>query len=300
MNLWRVAGVLCLIGIEALLYGYSYPFFSLALEKRELANWLIGLNASVAGVGILVVGPLLPSLITRFGVRALVAYLFAISILSFAAILLFDNPVIWFAARFAMGACFAALWTASEIWLNGVVDDRHRGRIIGASGTLYATCQFLGPLVLGEVGASGSLPMVVAMAPLAIGIMVALSIQPARGKSEEEESHGDPKNLRLALAVAGGLVAAAFLGAIGKTAMLSLLPLYGLAHGFNDADAARLVAVFTLGEATLVAALGWMADRWGRRLTLRICVRPWRRWPFPSPWISFHCFGRRCFSLAVQ
>lgn len=272
MNVWRVAAVLCLIGVEALLYGYSYPFFSLALEKRELANWLIGLNASLAGAGILIVGPLLPSLIARFGVRALVAGLFAVSLFSFAAILLADYLVVWFAARFVMGACFAALWTTTEIWLNGVVDDRYRGRIIGASGTLYATCQFLGPLVLGAVGVTGSLPLIVAMVPLAVGVAVALSISPARTETEEEEGLGDPKSLRLALTVAGGLVAAAFLGGIGETAMQSLLPLYGLAHGFDDAGAARLVAVFSLGEAVLVAVLGWMADRYGRRLTLRVCV----------------------------
>jgi MFS family permease len=273
MNVWRVAGVLCLIAVEALLYGYSYPFFSLALEKRELANWLIGLNASLAGAGVLIVGPLLPGLIARFGVRVLVAGLFAISIVSFAAILLLsDYLLVWFVARFVLGACFAALWTASEIWLNGVVNDRHRGRIIGASGTLYATCQFLGPLALGEVGVGGSLPLIVAMAPLAIGVLVALSTRPGRRERDEEEGLGDPKSLRLALSVAGGLVAAAFLGGIGKTAMQSLLPIYGLAHGFDDAGAARLVAVFILGEAVLVAGLGWMADRFGHRLTLGACV----------------------------
>lgn len=272
MNLWRVAGVLCLIGIEALLFGYSYPFFSLALEKRELANWLIGLNASLAGAGILIVGPLLPHLIAALGVRVLVVGLFAISFLSFGAILVADYLVVWFLARFVMGACFAALWTTTEIWLNGVVDDRHRGRIIGASGTLYATCQFLGPLLLGTVGATGSLPLVVAMAPLAVGVAVALSIRPSTGDSDDDDSHRDAKSLKLALALAGGLVAAAFLGGIGETAMQSLLPLYGLAHGFDDAGAARLVAIFSLGEAVLVAGLGWMADRYGRRLTLRLCV----------------------------
>jgi hypothetical protein len=54
--------------------------------------------------------------------------------------------------------------------------------------------------------------------------------------------------------------------------MQSLLPLYGLAHGFDDAGAARLVAIFSLGEAVLVAGLGWMADRYGRQLTLKLCV----------------------------
>jgi MFS family permease len=272
MRWWRVAGVLALIGAEALLYGYSYPFFSLALEKRGLANWLIGLNASLAGAGILVVGPLLPGLIRRLGIRPLVAGLFAVSLLSFAAILAADNLFVWFAARFVMGACFAALWTATEIWLNGVVDDRHRGRIIGASGTLYATCQFIGPLVLGGVGVAGSLPLIVAMIPLAAGVVIALTIRPAEGEAEEEENLGDTDSLKKALSLAGALVAAAFLGGIGETAMQSLLPLYGLAHGFDDAGAARLVAIFSLGEAVLVAVLGWMADRYGRRFTLLTCA----------------------------
>ncbi len=271
MKVWRVAGVLSLIGAEALLYGYSYPFFSLALEKHGLATWLIGLNASLAGAGILVVGPILPRLIARFGVRSIVAAMFAISLASFAAILASDNLIVWFAARFVMGACFAALWTTTEIWLNGVVDDRHRGRIIGASGTLYAACQFVGPLVLGGVGVSGSLPLYVAMLPLAAGVVVALTIRPAVGEAEDEEDSGSPQTLKLALSAAGGLVAAGFLGGIGETAMQSLLPLYGLAHGFTDAEAARLVAVFSLGEAVLVAGLGWMADRYGRTATLLLC-----------------------------
>jgi MFS family permease len=271
-RLWRITGVLVLIGAEALLYGYSYPFFSLALEKRELANWLIGLNASVASAGILFVGPFLPHLIHRVGLKYVVATMFAVSFLSFGAILAVDHLAMWFVARFVMGTCFAALWTTTEIWLNSVADDRSRGRIIGASGTLYAVCQFLGPLVLGGVGVTGSLPLVVAMVPLAIGVVVALSIKPVKNGGDDEEELGNPHSLKLALTVAGALVTAAFLCGIGETAMQSLLPLYGLAHGFDDAGAAGLVAIFSLGEAVLVAGLGWMADRYGRHLTMRICV----------------------------
>ena len=268
---WRIAGVLVLIAAEAFLYGYSYPFFSLALEKRELANWLIGLNASLASAGILFVGPFLPATIRRLGLKYVVATMFAISLLSFAAILLVDHLVMWFAARFVMGTCFAALWTTTEIWLNGAVDDRSRGRIIGASGTLYAACQFLGPIVLGGVGVTGPLPLIVAMAPLAVGVAVALSISPVTA-SAEEESHRDGHTLKLALQLAGALVSAAFLCGIGETAMQSLLPLYGLAHGYDDSGAAGLVAIFSFGEAVMVAGLGWMADRYGRQFTLRLCV----------------------------
>ena len=269
---WRVAGVLLLIGIEALLFGYSYPFFSLALESKGIATWLIGLNASIAGAGILIFGPFVPWLIDRLGLRLLVAAQFALSLASFAAIFLFDDIVVWFVARFVMGTCFSALWTTTEIWLNGVVDDRNRGRIVGASGTLYAACQFMGPLLLSGTGSSGSLPLFVAMLPLAIGVAVALSIRSAVGEVEDDEESGNVHTLRMSLTLAGSLIAAAFLTGIGETAMQSLLPLYGLAYGLTEAGASRLVAVFSLGEAVLVIALGWFADRHGRRVTLIGCA----------------------------
>ena len=269
---WRVAGVLLLVGIEALLFGYSYPFFSLALESKGIATWLIGLNASIAGAGILIFGPFVPWLIDRLGLRLLVAAQFALSLASFAAILLFDDIVVWFVARFVMGTCFSALWTTTEIWLNGVVDDKNRGRIVGASGTLYAACQFMGPLLLSGTGSTGSLPLVVAMIPLAIGVAVALSIRSEVGEVEDDEESGNVHTLRMSLTLAGSLIAAAFLTGIGETAMQSLLPLYGLAYGLTEAGASRLVAVFSLGEAVLIVALGWFADRHGRRLTLIGCT----------------------------
>lgn len=270
-RIWRVTGVLTLIAIEALLYGYTYPFFSLALEKVGLSNWLIGLNASLAGAGIFLLGPFLPGLIDRLGLKVVVATQFAVSLLSFVAILFTDHLVVWFLARFVMGTCFATLWTTTEIWLNGVVDDRHRGRIIGASGTLYAVCQFLGPLLLGQTGVTGSLPIIAAIVPLAVGVAVALMVPSAIGEAEEEDL-GNLSGLKLAVKLAGVLIVFGFLTGVGETAMQSLLPLYGLAHGLDDAHASYLVAVFSLGEAVLVAVLGWLSDNWGRARTLRLCT----------------------------
>ncbi|MFK8252639.1 MFS transporter [Ancylobacter terrae] len=271
MRYWRVGGVLFLIAIEALLYGYTYPFFSLALEKLGLANWLIGLNASLAGAGIFLLGPFLPRLIDTVGLKAVVAGQFIISLLSFAALLVSDDLIVWFVARFVMGTCFSTLWTTTEIWLNGVVEDRHRGRIIGASGTLYAACQFAGPLVLGVTGVTGALPIIAAIVPLAVGVAVVLAVPSAIGAAEEEDL-GDLKGLKLALHLAGALIAFGFLAGVGETALQSLLPLYGLAYGLDDANASYLVAVFSLGEAVLVAVLGWLADRWGRARTMNLCT----------------------------
>jgi MFS family permease len=269
MRLWRIGGVLFLIGAEALLYGYSYPFFSLALEKRELSHWLIGFNASLAGVGILFVGPFLPRAIDRLGINRLVALLFAVAAASFVAILTIGDVTVWFASRFVMGTCFSALWTTTEIWLNGAVDDRSRGRIIGASSTLYAVCQFIAPMLLGATGVTGSLPLIVAIVPLAIAAVIALAVPGSVSDHDREPHPSASGGLKAAFGAASLVIVAAFLSGVGETAMHSLLPLYGLAHGFDDVGAARLVAMFSLGEASLVLALGWMADRLGRGFTLK-------------------------------
>lgn len=271
MKLWQVAGVLSLIGVQALLSGYSYPFFSLALDKHALATWLIGLNASFAAAGVLAIGPFLPPLIARLGVRLCAAAMFALSLAAFGAILAVDTVLVWFPARFVIGACMAGLWTTTDIWLNGVIDDDRRQRIIGASSVLAAAGQVIGPLVLGGGGAAGTLPLLIAMVPLAAAGVIALAIRPA-GKAKDGKPAGDPRTLKRAASAAGGLMVAAVLAGTGQAAMLNLLPLYGLAHGFTDAEAARLVAVFILGGAVLVAGLGALADRIGRSVTLLLCA----------------------------
>ena len=105
MKLWRVAGVLILIGAEALLFGYLLSVLLAGAGKARASNWLIGLNASLAGAGILFVGPFLPRLIERLGLRRLVAAQFGYRSLSFLAILP-SILVVWFFARLVMGACF--------------------------------------------------------------------------------------------------------------------------------------------------------------------------------------------------
>ena len=268
----RVAGVLALIAAEAFLYGFSYPYFSLALDARSVPLWLVGLNASTAGLGILLVGPFLPWIIDRMGLRPLVIAQFSISLACFAVLLTTGNLIVWFASRLVMGACFASLWTTTELWLNGIAPAAQRGRIVGASGTLYAACQFAGPLALGQSGVIGAAPIVAAMLPLALGIVVAMAIPPALGRAEDEEPDGTFAALRAALPIAGPLMWVALLTGIGETAMQSLLPLYGRRHGLNVMSASVLIAVFSLGEAVLVAVLGWLADRYGSRMTLLLAA----------------------------
>ncbi|MCP4308818.1 MAG: MFS transporter, partial [bacterium] len=158
---WAIVGILAMVAIESAISAFTYPYFSLALEKHGLSNWMIGLNASVAGAGILFVGPFLPRVIAQLGLQRLSAAMFGLPLLCFAAMLVVDHIAMWFVARFIMGACFAALWAVTEIWLNGVVSDRQRGRVLSLAMILYTAAQFVGPLTVSLTGVVGLLPFVI-------------------------------------------------------------------------------------------------------------------------------------------
>lgn len=273
--MWVTVALLVLLTTEAIVSAFTYPFFSLALDRHDLPSWLIGLNASLAGAGILVAGPFLPRLIAAFGLSRLSAGLFAVSSLCFAAILLTDDVAVWFATRFIMGACFAALWATTEIWLNAIVDDRSRGRIMALAMVLYTGAQALGPLLVAATGASGSLPLFAAMIPLAVGALIAISIRSER-QIEDGPAPASPRRFGLlqAFGAARSLITASFVVGLASTAILSLLPVFAVESGHSDETASQLIATFGLGELVLVVLVGVMADRCHRRGLLRLCALP--------------------------
>jgi MFS family permease len=270
---WPVIGILSLMAVESAISAFTYPYFSLALEKYGLSNWAIGLNASLAGAGILFVGPFLPRMIAVLGLPRLSAGMFGLPLLCFAAMLLVDHVAIWFASRFIMGACFAALWAATEIWLNGVVSDRQRGRVMSLAMIFYTVAQFVGPLAVSLTGVSGILPFVVVMAPLAVALFVALTIRTSGAVAEQPGTTGR-EAMHAALTLARPVIIIAFLIGIATTSAQSLLPLFGLMHGLTDQGASDLVVVFGLGEALFVGLFGILADRYDRRRLLRLCAIP--------------------------
>jgi MFS family permease len=260
--LFPIAGVLLLVGAEAFMYGYSYPYFSLSMHRIGLSAGIIGLNASAAGVGILFLGPFVPGLIARFGLRKVVIAQFSLSTAGFMALLASQSVAFWFGVRFVLGAILASIWSTTEIWLNMVVSDKYRGRVLGISGSFYAVCQFLGPLTLGIVGVGTRRAVLAGAVPLAAGAVLAIALrQPQRESADERDDVSFSRALPTAFRLARVLLVGGLVTGIGEAAMESLLPLYGLSHRLGNGTSARLVAAFSAGEAALAVLLGWLADR---------------------------------------
>jgi MFS family permease len=253
-----VTATVCIFGLT---YSLTASLIALVLAARGVSDTMIGVNACMHAVGVLLIAPFLPRLAARFGGRTVILgslLLTAIVLLLFPAIPLLW---VWFPLRILLGLAAECLFVMSETWTNQLSDEASRGR----SMAIYTAAMSLGfaggPLILSLVGTSGVLPYGVgaACALLAMAIVAAPGIP--LPVIEAPHSSDPRRYLRLAPLALGSTA----LNAGIETAGLSFLPLYAMSAGWGEDSATRLVATLMVGAIVLQLPIGWLADKLERR-----------------------------------
>lgn len=266
---WRpfAAVIVCLMVFDVTM-GLSYPLFSLLLEGRGVSPFVIGLNASMLPLGLVLAAPFIPSLAARFG-----AWRFAVGCIAVTAILLalfktWASLGAWFVLRFLLGIAEGGLFAISEVWINQLASGRNRGRVIAVYASLLSLGFAGGPLLLPTTGTEGWPPFLVAIAFTLAGLMFMLAARRHIPAIRVERQ----ASFLAFLPQAPTLLLAAFLFGVFDTATLSLFPLYGLSRGLDEATASYLLGVLIAGNIVLQFPLGWLADRLGRRRVMSACA----------------------------
>jgi len=155
-------------------------------------------------------------------------------------------------------------WVVSETWLNAATVERNRGFFAGVYATLFSLGFVAGPILLTVIEVSGGLPFYLIAGSV---VLAAVPLAFARGavpKIEVNTSQGSWSPLALAPTI----FAAILVSGLVDGAILSLLPLYGLRNGLEEAEALLLLSIAIAGTVTLQIPLGWLADRLERRRLL--------------------------------
>jgi MFS family permease len=253
-----ISATVCIFGLT---YSLTASLIALVLAARGASDTLIGMNACMHAVGVLLVAPFLPSLAGRFGGRTVIL---GALLLTAAVLLLFPLcPWIgpWFAFRLLLGLAAECLFVMSETWTNQLSDEATRGRSMAIFTAAMSFGFAGGPLILSWVGTAGVLPYLVGSgcALLAMAIVAMPGIPPL---IVDQPHSSDPRRyFRLApLALSSTALNAAI-----ETAGLSFLPLYAMNVGWGEEDATRLVATLMIGAILLQLPIGWLADKVERR-----------------------------------
>ena len=135
--------------------------------------------------------------------------------------------------------------------------EQHRGRIVGAYATIWSMGIAAGPLILKFIGADGELPFIVS------GCLMAGAVLPLLLVPKIEYNHTTPaRHLVLQMVyIAPVAMGAGFFSGFLETAVLALLPVYGLRSGIEPAYALILVSIFSVGSFVCQPFISWIADK---------------------------------------
>jgi len=248
--------------------GAMVPLISLRLEANGYSNTLIGINGAMFPIGLLVIGYWLPRILRFFG--PLRAVYFGVAVTSASVLLLpvLDNYVAWSLLRLGAGAAGGVYWVMSETWINMMVTEKTRGRVMALYTAAMAFGFAVGPEIVARVGIEGFLPFAIVSALLALSAVPFFFVHDV--KPEIPEHAG--VNVLGAVRIAPAVLFAGLAGGAAESALYVMLPLYGTNSGYDPASAARLLTWFYIGNVVLQFPLGYVADRFGRFRLLQLCI----------------------------
>lgn len=259
-----IAVVYVLICLFAVAQGFCYPLFSLLMEKQNVSTSVIGLNAAMTPLGLLLSAPLIPRWARALGAGRL-ALLSALALAFLIAVAgAWQNLWVWFPVRFLLGVAINGLYVTSETWINQLAGTRNRGKILGLFSASLSVGFALGPMIIVAVGSSGWAPFATVIAIVLMSLPVLLATMHRLPDVEFSEN----------LSVIDFIPTAKFLMFIVAAAAafdqitLVLLPVYGLSMGLGETVMATAIGVMVLGNIILQFGIGWCTDFWSRKATL--------------------------------
>ncbi len=264
---WSQAAAMASLTVFGLSVGQGTPLMSLLLEVHGTDVTLNGLNAGAAFIGV-IVGPMLaPRCVAALGIRNFLLVCFSADVVLTLSLKLFDSVAAWFVLRMLLGLVGSSIFTSGEAWINALIGDRGRGRIIGIYAAALSAGFGIGPLLLSATGVRGWSPFVVNAAITASAMLPLIGVGNV-SRAFGRERGASPLTMFARAPVILGAVA---IFGLFETALMALLPIWGVRVGLTDRTAAATMSAVYIGSIALQMPIGWLSDRLSRIVALRLC-----------------------------
>ncbi len=267
---WRNLVAACTaISVFGFALGITYPLLSLLLEADGVSTSMIGVNAAMMPIGILLFSPVLPILSNRFGSRAVAinaAIITAVLLLAYKA---FDSLEAWFMIRLLQGMSVSTLFVLSEAWIVQYAGHAHRGKIVALYGAILSASFGAGPALVSWIGIDGWLPFLIGAAVVLLSVIPLWMVQDETVSRVEETA---VSGIASFVKKAPILLLAVGIFAVFDAATLAFLPVYGMQIGLNLSTATLALTALIVGNVFLQFPIGWMADRHSKQKILSMCA----------------------------
>ncbi len=268
-TLRALIGAIAGISVMGLATGVTLPLVSLRLIEAGASSTAIAVMAALPALGTIGMSFFLASLTRRLGAKILLVVGIALSGLCVLILATPYAPLPWVLSRLGTGVSASILFGLGEARILEISGDEARGRWTGLYATTLTACQFAGPTMLALLGTTSGLPLYVAAA---LHVVSGAFVVGSRWRESAPPAPQAALTLTGFLRSSLPLASAVLFFAMFDSAVLSLLPVYGLTLGMATRLAILLVTVVFLGDACLQIPIGWVADRFGRPVAHRACA----------------------------
>ena len=238
-----------LIGVRAELEGFS-PLAIGLVSAGYYGGFLVGSRVTLWLLGT----------VGHIRVYAALASLLAAAVVLAG---LTSSPPAWIMLRFAAGACLAGQFVVAESWLNQIVSNRGRGRLLAIYSVTTVVAYGLGQLWFTQLDPTSATGFGIA------AILISVAVSPvALSADAAPPSLTRPTHLTLRELweiVPTGMVAS-FLVGITHGAFIGLSAVYATRLGLSLGQIGAFVAMPTLGSLLFGVVVSGASDRIDRRI----------------------------------
>lgn len=266
---WKTYGIVTTAVIcVGLAMGITLPLVSLRLDEWGYNAFAIGIMAGIPAIGMLLGAKITARLAAWLGSERAMRLVMLCSAVSVGLLAVWPNYALWLLFRLVLGVSLTVTFVLGESWINQLIDDRLRGRLVAVYGSAFALSQLCGPLLLGAIGTDSDLGFWLSSGLLVLGLVLLLQ---ASGAPVVDAASTSGKALLGFVRKLPAVAWAVMLFAAFEAMTLTLLPVYLIREGFDAQRALFMVGTVVIGDAALQVPIGWLADKLSRTTLYKAC-----------------------------
>lgn len=295
---WRVVPPLVSTALIMVGAGVMGSLLPLRFSSMGYSPGAIGLIATAEAVGFLVACLYAHKIIAPVGLERAYATFAGLKAVAILGLYFADSAPLLILLRFLIGANAAGLAIIVESWLNALVPNEQRGRVLTIYVLIYGLFFGIGQLLGQNLDVRGSEFLIIAgmATTLALVPMVAIDVR------APVLPHKVTLDIAKALRTSPVSVLACLLNGLILTAFTTVGPLFGERIGFDQQHIVMLMACVSLGGLFLQWPIGYVSDKIDRLYALiglgagilcvaTVLVTASRHTPFPLLMLLFAVFG---------
>ena len=263
----RIAAAIATIVTFDVAMGLTYPLLSFLLKEQQYGETVIGLNAAMTPIGLILISQFIPPLVSWMGSKMLVRIAAVMMCFTLLGFKVFTSIEAWFVLRFLLGVAGGVLFGLSETWVVQAAEGPARARIMALYAAILSAGFAIGPFLLPFTGYEGWTPFVIA------SVLGILTLIPIAYVQTEDRTADEDKAMSMMdfIPLAPMLVTAVFVFSFMDSGMLALFPVFGTESGLSKNVTSYALGVLIIGNAGLQFFVAWAADRYSKYFVIAIC-----------------------------